>query len=151
MYLTLLSILNLFNLQFKSYPFSSIQLNPSISKRHPHAEAYTHHAQEDDIGHVKIPRWLRLYTKKDLDIEVRSGEDLPENLANYKLIVHCGGCKLTRHTMLYRINQAKLLDVPIVNYGVLISYMHGAILLFDEAVTEWEKKSASAYLQLQHQ
>jgi [FeFe] hydrogenase H-cluster maturation GTPase HydF len=107
------------------------------------AEACTHHAQEDDIGTVKIPRWLRNHTRKDLQIDVIHGHDFPENLSDYKLIVHCGGCMLTRRAMQTRINEAKLLDVPIVNYGVLISYMHGAVpralLPFEEAVAEWEK------------
>ena len=107
------------------------------------AEACTHHAQEDDIGTVKIPRWLRNHTKKDLQIDVIHGYDFPENLSDYKLIVHCGGCMLTRRAMQTRINEAKLMDVPIVNYGVLISYMHGAVpralLPFEEAIVEWEK------------
>ena len=107
------------------------------------AEACTHHAQEDDIGTVKIPRWLRNHTKKDLQIDVIHGNDFPDNLSDYKLIVHCGGCMLTRRAMQTRINEAKLMDVPIVNYGVLISYMHGAVpralLPFEEAISEWEK------------
>ncbi|MBK7227658.1 MAG: [FeFe] hydrogenase H-cluster maturation GTPase HydF [Ignavibacteriales bacterium] len=107
------------------------------------AEACSHHAQEDDIGTVKIPRWLRNHTKKDLLIDVIHGHDFPDNLSDYRLIVHCGGCMLTRRAMQTRINEAKLMDVPIVNYGVLISYMHGAIpralLPFEEAIAEWEK------------
>lgn len=107
------------------------------------AEACTHHAQADDIGTVKIPRWLRNHTRKDLQIDIAHGADYPENLSEYKLIVHCGGCMLTRRAMLTRMNEAKLLDVPIVNYGVLISYMHGAIPRalrpFEEAIAEWER------------
>ncbi len=107
------------------------------------AESCTHHAREDDIGTVKIPGWLRLHTKKDLQIDIVHGQDFPDNLSEYKLIIHCGGCMFTRKTMLARINQTKLFDIPIVNYGVLISYMHGAIPRalqpFDEAVAEWEK------------
>jgi [FeFe] hydrogenase H-cluster maturation GTPase HydF len=91
------------------------------------AEACTHHAQADDIGTVKIPGWLRLHTKKELTIDVKHGLDFPENLSGYKLIVHCGGCMFTRKTMNVRIKQAKLMDVPIVNYGLLISFMHDAI------------------------
>jgi [FeFe] hydrogenase H-cluster maturation GTPase HydF len=112
------------------------------------AEACSHHTQEDDIGKVKIPRWLRLHTQKDLDIDIRNGADYPENLADYKLIIHCGGCMLTRKAMQVRIKQAKMVDVPIVNYGVAISYMHGAIpraiLPFEEAVSEWENLSTLA-------
>ncbi len=107
------------------------------------AEACTHHAQADDIGTVKIPRWLRNHTKKDLQIDIAHGADYPDNLSDYKLIVHCGGCMLTRRAMLTRMNEAKLMDVPIVNYGVLISYLHGAIPRalqpFADAIAEWEK------------
>lgn len=106
------------------------------------AEACSHHAQEDDIGKVKIPRWLRNHTKKDLTIDVVNGHDYPENLSNYKLIIHCGGCMLTRKMMQQRIKQAKFVGVPIVNYGVAISYMHGAIpralMPFEEAILAWE-------------
>lgn len=106
------------------------------------AEACSHHAQEDDIGKVKIPRWLRLHTKKDLVIDVVNGHDYPENLSEYKLIIHCGACMLTRKMMQHRIKQAKYLGVPIVNYGVAISYMHGAIPRaiepFGEAISTWQ-------------
>ena len=91
------------------------------------AEACTHHAQEDDIGTIKIPRWLRLHTKKKLSIDITHGPEYPENLSEYKLIIHCGACMLTRNLMLSRIKHAKLFDIPIVNYGMIISYMHGAI------------------------
>lgn len=107
------------------------------------AEACTHHAQADDIGTVKIPRWLRNHTRKNLQIDITHGADYPENLSDYKLIVHCGACMLTRRAMQTRMNEAKLLDVPIVNYGILISYMHGAIprvlTPFEEAMSEWER------------
>ncbi len=107
------------------------------------AEACSHHAPEDDLGPVKIPRWLRNHTAKDLHIEIIHGNDFPENLSDYKLIVHCGGCMLTPRTMRRRINEAKLMDVPIVNYGVLTSYMHGAVpralFPFGEAFSTWEK------------
>ena len=106
------------------------------------AEACTHHAQADDIGTVKIPQWLKLHTKKDLIIEVKHGLDFPENLSDYKLIVHCGACMFTRKKMNVRIKQAKFMNVPIVNYGILISYMHGAIPRvlkpFPAAYAEWQ-------------
>jgi [FeFe] hydrogenase H-cluster maturation GTPase HydF len=106
------------------------------------AEACSHHAQEDDIGRIKIPRWLRLHTKKNLEIDIKSGHDFPEKLGDYKLIIHCGGCTLTRKMMQTRIKQAKYVGVPIVNYGVAISYMHGAIpralLPFPEAISVWD-------------
>ena len=110
------------------------------------AEACTHHDQADDIGRVKIPRWLRLHTKKNLEFVVTSGGDFPDNLSEYKLIVHCGGCMLTRKAMQSRVKQAALIEVPVVNYGVLISYMHGAIprvlLPFEDAAEEWNHQKA---------
>ncbi|HAA83673.1 MAG TPA: [FeFe] hydrogenase H-cluster maturation GTPase HydF [Thermodesulfobacterium commune] len=92
------------------------------------AEACTHHPVEDDIGRVKIPRWLRAQVGQDLEIEVKAGGGpLPENLEQYKLIVHCGACMLNRKEMLSRIMQAKSAKVPIVNYGVMLAYMHGIL------------------------
>lgn len=107
------------------------------------AESCSHHAQEDDIGKVKIPRWLRLHTKRNLEIDIVNGHDYPDNLSDYRLIIHCGGCMLTRKAMQVRIKQAKLVGVPIVNYGVAISYMHGAVpralMPFSEAMVAWNK------------
>jgi [FeFe] hydrogenase H-cluster maturation GTPase HydF len=107
------------------------------------AGACMHHPDEDEIGTVKIPQWLRNHTRKDLKIDISYGYDYPENLSDYRLIVHCEGCMLTRREMQTRINEAKLMDVPIVNYGVLSSYIHGAIpralLPFPNAFAEWEK------------
>ncbi|MFH1757383.1 MAG: [FeFe] hydrogenase H-cluster maturation GTPase HydF [Pseudomonadota bacterium] len=91
------------------------------------AEACSHHAIEDDIGRVKIPRWLRQYVGGDLKIEVCSGRDYPENLREYKLIVHCGGCMLTRREVLARIQKAKEERVAITNYGLCISFSQGVI------------------------
>lgn len=89
------------------------------------AEACTHHRQSDDIGTVKIPRWLRQITGKNLIFEFTSGYTFPDNIKDYKLIVHCASCMLNRRAMLHRINIAEEAGVPIVNYGVLISYVHG--------------------------
>lgn len=89
------------------------------------AEACTHHRQSDDIGTVKIPRWLRQITGKNLTFEFTSGYTFPENIKDYKLIVHCASCMLNRRAMLHRINMSEEAGVPIVNYGVLISYVHG--------------------------
>jgi [FeFe] hydrogenase H-cluster maturation GTPase HydF len=91
------------------------------------AEACSHHAIEDDIGRVKIPRWLRQYVGGNLTIDVFSGRDYPENLKDYRLIVHCGGCMLTRREMLGRIQKAKEEKVPITNYGLAISFSQGVI------------------------
>lgn len=89
------------------------------------AEACTHHALEDDIGRVKIPRWLRRFTGLDLDVEHVSHHDYPQNLGEYKLVLHCGACMLNRREMLGRIAKAERAGVPVTNYGVAISVLQG--------------------------
>lgn len=91
------------------------------------AEACTHHQQPDDIGKVKIPRWLRQKVGGDLKIDFCNGNTFPNDLANYRLVVHCGGCMLNRKEMLSRINEVKGKGVSIVNYGILIAYIHGIL------------------------
>ncbi len=91
------------------------------------AEACTHHRQSDDIGKVKIPRWLRQMTGVDLQFEFSSGFTFPENIKDYALIVHCAGCMLNRRAMLHRINAAVDAGIPIVNYGILIAYVQGIL------------------------
>ncbi len=91
------------------------------------SEACTHHPQIDDIGRVKIPRWLRQTVGGDLRFTWASGGDFPEDLASYRLIVHCGGCMINRKEMLHRIRVAEDAGVPIVNYGVLLARMHGVL------------------------
>jgi len=91
------------------------------------AEACSHHALADDIGRVKIPRWLRQYAGGNLDIEVRSGKDFPEDLSPYALIVQCGGCTVTRKQILVRQYRAAQQGVPMTNYGMAISVSQGVI------------------------
>jgi [FeFe] hydrogenase H-cluster maturation GTPase HydF len=90
------------------------------------SEACDHRTLADDIARVKIPRWLENFTGKKFNFEIHSGREYPQDLQKYKLIIHCGGCVITRQMMIERIKQAKALGIPIVNYGVIISYMHGA-------------------------
>lgn len=91
------------------------------------AEACTHHRVEDDIGTVKIPRWIRSIVGGELDFQWSSGHRFTEDLAQYKLIVHCGACMINRGEMLSRIMQAQTAGVPIVNYGVCIAYVLGIL------------------------
>jgi [FeFe] hydrogenase H-cluster maturation GTPase HydF len=91
------------------------------------SEGCTHHRQSDDIGTVKIPRWIRQYTGKQLTFEYSSGMKYPDNINDYSLIIHCGGCMLNRREMQYRISQTIEKDIPIVNYGVLIAYVQGIL------------------------
>ena len=87
------------------------------------AEACTHNPQDGDIGRIKIPAMLR---KKygELDIEIVSGTDFPENFEHIKLIVHCGGCMFNRRYVMSRIEKAQKAGVPITNYGIAIAYMN---------------------------
>ncbi|MCP4151637.1 MAG: [FeFe] hydrogenase H-cluster maturation GTPase HydF, partial [bacterium] len=87
------------------------------------AESCTHHPLEDDIGRVKIPRWLNQHIGGNLEIDTFPGFDYPEDLQNYKLVIHCGGCTLNRREMLNRQQIAAEHNVPITNYGILISYL----------------------------
>ena len=91
------------------------------------AEGCTHHRQCDDIGTVKIPRWLRQYTGKELVIESSSGHEFPEDLTSYDLVIHCGGCTLHEKEMKHRIALANRQQVPIVNYGIFIAYVNGIL------------------------
>lgn len=91
------------------------------------AESCTHHAVKDDIGTVKIPRWLLSKTSKNLIIDHVSGCDFPATLANYNLVIQCGGCTQNRKQILERINQCQNNNVPITNYGVCISELKGVL------------------------
>jgi [FeFe] hydrogenase H-cluster maturation GTPase HydF len=89
------------------------------------AEACAHHAVEDDIGRVKIPRWLRSFTGLDLTVDHCARIDYPEDLCEYELVIHCGGCMISRREMLHRLQDAKEASVPITNYGIAISVLQG--------------------------
>ncbi|MEI6846280.1 MAG: [FeFe] hydrogenase H-cluster maturation GTPase HydF [Candidatus Firestonebacteria bacterium] len=91
------------------------------------AEACSHHAIEDDIGRVKIPRWIRQYIGGDVKIDICSGRDYPEDLSGYKLVIPCGACMLTRREMLARIHKAREYGVPVTNYGIAIAFLQGVL------------------------
>ena len=91
------------------------------------AEGCTHHRQCEDIGTVKIPRWLGEYTGKRLALEHCSGRDFPEDLSPYRLVIHCGGCMLNRREMDYRRKTAEDAGVPFTNYGILIARLRGIL------------------------
>lgn len=91
------------------------------------AESCSHHAAEDDIGKVKVPRWLRQYCGFDLQFEHYSGRDFPDNLAEFSLVVQCGGCMNNRREILSRIALCEAVNVPITNYGVCIAQTQGVL------------------------
>ncbi len=91
------------------------------------SEACTHHRVEDDIGREKIPRWLRQVVGGDLQFEWSSGYGFPDNVCDYRLLIHCGSCMITRREMLTRITRAQEAGVPIVNYGVAMAHLMGIL------------------------
>ncbi|MFM2092819.1 MAG: hypothetical protein RLZZ127_3308 [Planctomycetota bacterium] len=91
------------------------------------SESCTHHAIGDDIGRVKIPRWLEQYAGVPLDIQVCAGHDFPDDLTSYRLVVHCGACTTNRRAVLTRIARCRAAGVPITNYGVAIAKTMGIL------------------------
>lgn len=91
------------------------------------SEGCTHHRQCDDIGTVKIPRWLEQFTGKKLEFCFTSGVEFPEDLSPYHMVVHCGGCMLNEKEMKNRLRRAQLQSIPITNYGVLLAYVNGIL------------------------
>ena len=91
------------------------------------AEGCTHHRQCEDIGTVKLPRWIAAHTGKKAVFDFVSGTEFPEDLSPYRLVIHCGGCMLNETEMGYRIRRALEQQVPITNYGTAIAHMKGIL------------------------
>ncbi len=91
------------------------------------AEGCTHHRQCNDIGSVKLPNWIREYCGHEPEFSFSSGNDFPEDLSGYSLIVHCGGCMLNEAEMKSRVKRARENRIPIVNYGMAIACMNGIL------------------------
>ena len=91
------------------------------------SEGCTHHRQCEDIGTVKMPKWIKEYTGKDINFEFTSGGEFPEDLSKYDLIVHCGGCMINEREMHYRLAQANDSECNITNYGMTIAKIHGIL------------------------
>ncbi len=91
------------------------------------AEACSHHVQKDDIGRVKLPKWLQEFTRKELIFDTYAGHDFPENLEDYAVCVHCGACMINPMEMNRRIIECHRRGVPITNYGMTISLVQGVL------------------------
>ncbi|MGN0172866.1 MAG: [FeFe] hydrogenase H-cluster maturation GTPase HydF [Acutalibacteraceae bacterium] len=91
------------------------------------SEGCTHHRQCDDIGTVKMPKWIRDFTGKNIQFDWTSGGEFPDDLSEYKLVVHCGACMLNEREMTSRRKRANIQDTPFTNYGVIIAYMNGIL------------------------
>lgn len=90
-------------------------------------EGCTHHRQCGDIGTEKLPKWLRAYTGKELQLEFTSGKGFPDDVSGYALVLHCGGCMLTEREVLARMEQATAQGTPVTNYGTAIAQMNGIL------------------------
>lgn len=91
------------------------------------SEGCTHHRQCEDIGTVKLPKWIKEYTKKELSFEFTSGTEFYDDLSRFSLVVHCGGCMLNEREMRHRIASAKAQSVPMTNYGICIAQIKGIL------------------------
>ncbi|MFO8055336.1 MAG: [FeFe] hydrogenase H-cluster maturation GTPase HydF [Bacteroidales bacterium] len=109
-------------------------------------ESCTHHVSCDDIGRVKIPRWINNFSGKQLEYEVVSGlNDLPREITEYAMVIQCGGCVLTRKQVIGRLKEAVDAGIPVTNYGMAIAYIHG---IYARAVAPFtgRKESKTDYL-----
>ncbi len=91
------------------------------------AELCSHHPIGEDIGRVKIPRWIKQYRGADVSFDVVAGKDFPKDLSKYKLIIQCGGCVVNHQLILSRIREAQAQGVATTNYGVAIAFLHGIL------------------------
>lgn len=91
------------------------------------SEGCTHHRQCGDIGTEKLPNWIREYTGKQPEFHFTSGTEFPEDVSDYKLIIHCGGCMLNEREMRSRLRNAADQEIPMTNYGIAIAYMKGIL------------------------
>ena len=103
------------------------------------SEGCTHHCQCEDIGTVKLPKWITEYTGKDINFAFTSGTEFPDDLSIYKLVIHCGGCMLNEREMKYRLNCAEDMNIPMTNYGTAIAHMKGILKRSIEIFEKGEK------------
>jgi predicted GTPase len=104
-------------------------------------ESCTHHVSCDDIGRVKIPRWLSNFSGKKLEFETVTGlNELPHNIREFAIVIQCGGCMITRKQIINRLKPAVDAGIPITNYGMAIAYVHG---IYNRAISPFVEKSNS--------
>lgn len=104
------------------------------------AEGCTHHRQCNDIGTVKIPKWLEMHSNKKINYEFSSGTEFPRDLSKYKAVIHCGACTLNEKEMKHRVYVCKSQNVPITNYGIFIAYTQGILERSIQVFPEYAEK-----------
>src|SRR6056297_708456 len=133
--------------RFKGDFDSYVQGTPAISRlkdgdRVLLLESCTHHVSCDDIGRVKIPRWISNFTGKNLEYEVVAGlNELPRDITEYSLVIQCGGCMITRKQLINRVRPAVEAGVPVTNYGMAIAYVQG---IYERAIAPFVKQEKTA-------
>ncbi len=118
--------------RFKGYLKTAIQSVKALDELQDKdkiliSEGCTHHRQCDDIGTVKLPRWIKEYTGKEFAFETTSGGEFPEDVTSYKCVIHCGACMLNEREVRYRMKCSMDQKVPFINYGIAIAYMKGIL------------------------
>ena len=103
------------------------------------AEGCSHHRQCNDIGTVKIPNWIKKHTGKDIQFEFTSGREFPNDVTEYAIVLHCGGCMITERDVMTRMEKAKAQNIPFTNYGITIAYMNGILKRSIEVFPELNK------------
>ncbi len=103
-------------------------------------ESCTHHVSCDDIGRVKIPRWISQFTGKKLDYTVVTGLDKLPNITDYALVIQCGGCVITRKQLMNRLRPAIQAGVPVTNYGMAIAYVQG---IYNRAIAPFTQQQSN--------
>ena len=103
------------------------------------AEGCSHHRQCNDIGTVKIPNWIKKHTEKDIHFDFTSGREFPEDLKDYALVLHSGGCMITERDVMSRMEKANEENIPFTNYGITIAYMNGILKRSIEVFPELNK------------
>ena len=103
------------------------------------AEGCSHHRQCNDIGTVKIPNWIKKHTGKDIQFEFTSGREFPDDVTEYAIVLHCGGCMITERDVMTRMEKAKAQNIPFTNYGITIAYMNGILKRSIEVFPELNK------------
>ena len=105
-------------------------------------ESCTHHVSCDDIGRIKIPRWISNFSGKKLEFDVVAGlNKLPRDIHEYTMVIQCGGCMITRRQIINRLKPSVDAGIPVTNYGMAIAWVHG---IYERAVAPFAKVSVSA-------
>lgn len=129
---TILTSFSILMANYKGFLESAVEGVKELSKLKDNdkvliCEGCTHHRQCNDIGSVKLPKWILEFTNKKLEFTNTAGRDFPEDLSNYSLVIHCGGCMITDREVKERLNSSQKQKIPFTNYGIVIAHINGIL------------------------